>query len=382
MGGVPKPLEERVIFMPRNIPPSDQTLEVIGCCNPGATLFKKNDKDNVYLLVRIIEKRKESEAFLKHLGSPRAKIDGKEYEVIWEYEREDRDAKYNSPHSLKTTEFEEIVKPTTISHLRLAESEDGINFKISDKPSFFPQTAYEEYGVEDARITMFNEEINLGKNSYKNIFTYVACSKDYDVCTAFCATNDFNDFIRLPESNPNIIFLAPSKDVVLFPKKFLNSRTETEEFLALTRPNSTSGYMVPSIFLSYSSDLFHWGDHRLLIKGDEKGHVGAGPAPIELEEGWLIIDHQHRHLKDGSKEYVGRAFLIDKQNPFKILKKSEELLEPHLEISCEPVVNNVTFPSGAILKDDKLYIYTGENDAVVAVHIYNLGNFMDFLKVV
>jgi len=186
--------------------------------------------------------------------------------------------------------------------------------------------------------------------------------------------------VRLPKNNPSIIFFAPSKDIVLFPKKFLNSRTGREEFLALTRPSGSAGYMVPSIFLSYSNDLIHWGDHKCLIKGDEKGHVGAGPTPIECKEGWLIIDHQHRYLKDGTKEYIGRAFLVDKNNPLKILKKSEEFLEPHMEIQEKTIIKNVTFPNAAVIKDGKIFIYTGEEDTVTAVHIYKLDEFMDFLK--
>ena len=377
--GVPKPIEEHVIAKQEDIVPSNENMKVIGVCNPGGTLFKNNEGTKFYLLLRVTEGPNID--FSGHIAFPRAIPNNKnKYIVRWEWERLGKDAKLNGPNSLVTVESEERVKPTSISHFRLAESEDGINFTISETPTLFPQTKYEEFGIEDARITKLSEPIELDGESYRYIITYVACSEAYDVCTAFALTNDFKNFVRIPKDNPGIIFYAPSKDVVIFPKKFTNPRTQKQDYLALTRPSGMARYMVPSIFLSYSNDLIHWGDHKILVKGDEKGHVGAGPAPIECEEGWLVIDHQHRHLPDGTKEYIGRAYLLDKQNPQKIIKKSNEFIEPHLNLDVDSIVENVTFPSAAMIKNNKIFIYTGEEDVLTAVHIYDLKEFMNFLN--
>jgi predicted GH43/DUF377 family glycosyl hydrolase len=377
--GVPKPEYESIIIKPEDIQSSAEDMHVIAVCNPGGALFKDGTGEKFYLLVRVIEQTKLN--FKGHVASPRAIKNNKgEYEVRWEWEREGKDAQHNDPKSFITIEPEERVKPTYISHFRLAESIDGINFKVSNKPTFFPVEKYEEYGVEDARITKFQEPLNFAGDNYDFLISYVACSETYGVCTAFALTNDFKKFIRIPKDNPNIIFFSTSKDVVLFPKKFMNPRTKRNEFLALTRPSSTSGYMIPSIFISYSNDLIHWGDHKPFIKGDEKGHVGAGPPPIECKDGWLIIDHQHRHIAKNIKEYVGRVYLVDKENPLKILKKSDEFLEPHLKVENKAFVNNVTFPSAAMIKDNKIFIYTGEEDVAVGVHIYELEEFMRFLN--
>lgn len=379
--GVPKPLYEKIIVTPENIVPSSKDMKVISVCNPGATMFydEKDNTEKVYLLLRVMEKTKTE--FSKHVASPRAlpNEDGK-YRIRVDWERAGKDAHSDDPKTLIIIEPEERKRPTYISHFRLAESSNGIEFKISEKPSFFPQKKYENFGVEDARITKLEELVNVEGENYQYFMSYVACSEEYDVCTAFAVTNDFKNFVRLPKKNPKVIFFAPSKDVVLFPKKILNPRTGRKEFSALTRPYGQAGYMVPSIFLSFSNDLIQWGDHELLVKGDEKGHVGAGPSPIECEEGWLIIDHQHRHLSNGTKEYIGRAYLLDKENPLELISKSEEILEPHLEIKNTPIVKNVTFPSGAVIKDNKIFIYTGEEDVATAVHVYDFNEFMSFLN--
>ncbi|MBR9705415.1 hypothetical protein GOV14_00095 [Candidatus Pacearchaeota archaeon] len=378
--GVPRPVEEGIIIRPDDVTPSSPDMDVIGVCNPGAVLHvDEHGNEKIILLLRVIE-RTNSE-FKRHIASPQAiNKPGEKFNVRWEWDRAGKDARIDGPGSLITIELEERIRPTFISHLRLATSIDGINFKVSEKPSFYPEYSYENYGIEDARITKLSHALDVEGTHYKYLISYVAVSNHHDVCTAFTVTNDFKKFVRLPAKNPDIAFFAPSKDVVVFPKKFTNPRTGRNEFVALTRPTGSAGYMVPSIFLSYSTDLVHWGDHKLLIKGDEKGHVGGGPAPIECSDGWLILDHQHRYLKSGSKEYVGRAFIVDKENPLKILKKSDEFLEPHLRFHTKAIVNNVTFPSGAFIKDDKLFVYTGENDVAIGVHIYDLDEFMKFLE--
>jgi len=375
--GVPRPIGESIIIQPQDIVPSSPEMKVIGVCNPGGTLFQNDYTEKFYLLLRVVEKTKLK--FPKYIAFPRA-IPGDKYKVRWEWERMERDVEIRGESALIKTEFEEKIRPTYISHFRLAESEDGINFKVSETPTFFPQEKYEEFGMEDARIIKFEEPINIEGEFYKFLISYVACSEEEDVCTAFAVTNDFQTFVRLPKNKPNIIFFAPCKDVVLFPRKFLNQRTNRREFVALIRPSGNARYMVPSIGLSYSDNLIQWGDHKLFIKGDEKGHVGAGPQPIRCKQGWLIIDHQHRHNPDGTKEYVGRCYLVDLDNPLKILKKSNEFLEPHIDISHKSFVDNVTFPSAAMIKDNKIFIYTGEEDVAIAVHIYDLEEFLDFLN--
>lgn len=49
--------------------------------------------------------------------------------------------------------LEGTVYLTSISHLRVARSRDGIHFQIDPKPFLFPARADEAFGIEDARIT-------------------------------------------------------------------------------------------------------------------------------------------------------------------------------------------------------------------------------------
>lgn len=392
--GVPKPLEERVILTPDKVKPSCSNMEVVSAGNPGGVIFDKTGE--TYLLIRVIEEV--AEKWEGHIAFPRA-IKNPEglYEVKWDWEREETDAVVNKPHphSLILLGPERLRRPRYISHFRLMKSRDGIDFKPISSPLFFPWEEYEEFGIEDPRITRMEEPIRIQGEEYYYLVTYVACSSRRDICTALAVTNDFENFVRLPANKPNVIFSAPSKDVVIFPEKIRNPRTGKREYCALTRPMG-SGYMSPSIEIAYSRDLVQWGDPESFVKGDEKGHVGAGAPPIKLDEGWLIIYHQHRHQyqtfpkeKDW-KEYIGTILLADKKDPRKILRKSDEFMEPHLPIQTggiikgegRSIVDNVVFPGAAILHDDRVYIYAGAADVATTLHIYKLDDLLDCMRVV
>lgn len=379
--GVPKPLDEFLVAGPSDIKPLQEDMCTRGVCNPGATIIDGTP----LLMLRVISVRSvEDDSFeKKHIASPRALFDP--FRIRWDFERLEIDAVVNSPYSLLTLGNEEMVRPTSFSYVGVAigeNSEFGKKFSIEGNKRFLPEFEHEEFGIEDPRITKFYEPVRVDGISYSYLISYVSLSENHDISTSFALTEDFKHLQRLPFKDPRPIFFAPSKDVAVFPKKFYDNDLGREIYYALTRPNGT-GYMVPSIYLSKSPDLVHWGSHKLLVKGDEKGHVGAGIPPIEVEDGWLIIDHQHRHLADGTKEYVGRAYLLDRENPLKILRKSDEILEHRLnsrDFGVEPIVENVVFPSGGFYNDGKLYLYSGLDDAVVVGSIFDYDNFIFYLN--
>ena len=68
------------------------------------------------------------------------------------------------------------------------------------------------------------------------------------------------------------------------------------------------------MWLSFSADLKHWGDHRLLMAAREGAwwdadKIGLGPPPLETEEGWLILYHGVKQTAAGSIYRLGLALL-------------------------------------------------------------------------
>jgi predicted GH43/DUF377 family glycosyl hydrolase len=94
----------------------------------------------------------------------------------------------------------------------------------------------------------------------------------------------------------------------------------------------------------------------------EVSYIGGGCPPIETEEGWLMIYHGVHDTVNGYV-YSACAALLDLQNPQKeIARLPYALFKPELLWELKGEVNNVCFPTGAILQGDTLYIYYGAAD--------------------
>ena len=95
------------------------------------------------------------------------------------------------------------------SILGLAESGDGFRFTVAEKPFMTPAThgifkVYEEYGLEDPRITFIDG---------KYLITYSAYSR-HGARIALATTRDFKKIDRI-----SLITEADSRNLVIFPEK-------------------------------------------------------------------------------------------------------------------------------------------------------------------
>ena len=133
---------------------------------------------------------------------------------------------------------------TTLSHLRLASSRDGIHFEAAATPTLTGQGALETYGIEDCRVTAIEGRFYL---------TYTAVSPA-GIAVGLASTADWEHFER-----HGVIFPPCNKDCALFPER-VGGR-----YWALHRPAS-SGIGSNDIWVSRSPDLLHWGDHECLAR--------------------------------------------------------------------------------------------------------------------
>ena len=234
-----------------------------------------------------------------------------------------------------------VVYLTTLSHLRLARSMDGIHFTLDDKPTIMPSANEESWGMEDPRITQIGEEYYIN---------YTAVSPN-GAATALITTKDFKQFER-----KGILFLPENKDVAIFPEKV------REDYYAFNRP-VPKGIGTPDIWISKSPDMIHWGEHKHFYgvseEGWENGRIGGGAPPVKTEKGWLKI----YHAADKNNRYCLGAFLLDGKNPEKILAKSQQpLLEPEMDYEVNGFFGQVVFTCGCICEAGNLKIYYGAAD--------------------
>ena len=172
-------------------------------------------------------------------------------------------------------------------------------------------------------------------------------------------TKNFRTFARLGALLP-----PEDKDACLFPRRFKG------RFALIHRPIVRGQ---AHMWLCFSPDLKHWGDHRSLIKTRDGywdcHRVGLASQPIETSEGWMIFYHGVRVTTAGAIYRVGLA-LLDLEEPWIVLRRGDEwVLGPSAPYERIGDVNDVVFPTGAIVHKEmnQLYLYYGAADSAIAV---------------
>lgn len=250
------------------------------------------------------------------------------------------------------------------SVIGIAESKDGYKFKVRKEPfltasldSKFGQ--YEEYGVEDVRISQIEDEYLL---------TYSAYSR-HGVRIGLAKTKDFETVERI-----SMITQADLRNVVIFPEK-INGL-----YVRLDRPHSEISKW--SVWISYSPDLVYWGDSKVIMKPEtyhwDEMKIGPGATPIKTDRGWLNIYHGVFETMAGAVYRLGVA-LHDLDDPSKIIGISDKwILEPEDNWERVGYVPNVVFTCGAIAElDGSVKIYWGGADTVMCVGTADINELVD-----
>lgn len=334
-------VSEHLVLTPEDVRPSSPDLTVIGVFNPGVVLVD----NEVVLLARVAEQPREVRPGFT--GLPYLDAAG-EMVVDWAPDGElDR-----TDSRVVRRRDDGRLRLTSISHLRVFRGANGKAAHFTTGPNLLPESPYEEYGVEDPRIT------NLDGKYW---ITYVVVSR-FGPAAALASTVDFVTFER-----HGLIFCPDNKDVALFPQKVQRN------YVALHRPSPSSSFSRPQIWLARSPDLMHWGRHEPLYTDSddwESDRIGAGAPPIAIDEGWLEIYHGSRRSTraDEVGAYSAGALLLDRDDPARVLKRSHgAIMQASARFEQQGCVPNVVFPTALIENGDTLQLYYGAADTSIGV---------------
>ncbi|MCL6459101.1 MAG: glycoside hydrolase family 130 protein [Gorillibacterium sp.] len=336
------------ILTPADIKPSRPDMEVIGVFNAG--VIRKLGE--VILLLRIAERPITDSR--EHYLTPIYNDETDCIEIRTIPFSQDHD--FSDPRTIKTPSQNYL---TSISHLRVARSGDGIHFEVDDQPTIRPANVYERFGIEDPRITELEDGYYI---------TYTGAS-EYGIVVPLIFTKDFITFER-----KGIIFHPDNKDVAIFPER-MNGK-----YYALHRPSS-SHYAKPDMWIAESDDLLKWGNHQHLIGvrdgcwDDER--IGASAVPFRTEQGWLEIYHGADH----TNRYCLGAVLLDLNEPWRVIARSKTpFMVPELEFEVEGFFGNVIFSCGALYEEDKIKIYYGAGDTCIGYAETTLASIMESME--
>jgi predicted GH43/DUF377 family glycosyl hydrolase len=332
------------VIEPKDIIPSRDDFEVIGVFNAAATRFG----DEVLLLLRIAERPKADE---KYIYAPVHNVSKKTIELK-SFDKNDPSIDFSDPRLITTDKGTYL---TSISHLKLARSQNGVNFEIDDAGSICAENEYETFGIEDPRISLIDGVYYIN---------YVGVSPN-GVKTCLISTKDFKNYKRL-----GVIFCPDNKDIVIFPEK-INGK-----YYALHRP--VSGLFGKNdIWIAESPDLISWGNHKFLmapaLAGWDCAKIGAGAVPFKSKKGWLEVYHG----VDENNRYCLGAVLLDANDPSKMLARTTKpVFEPQTNYECDGFFGNVVFTCGLLFEDEKIKLYYGAADTSICFAQMDLDDVM------
>ena len=194
--------------------------------------------------------------------------------------------------------------------------------------------------------------------------------------------------------------LYPNKDAVFFPEP-VPGPDGWPSYAMLHRPMWDLGWIVegegthlpagitderPGIWISYMpadaverdvTALVHQRDHRLVALPEfafEAVKIGAGPPPIRVDEGWLLVHHgasgtpAQQWGPQQDMNYAAGAMLLDPDDPACVLARTPEpLLEPETEHERSGLVPNVVFPTAIAQIHGVQYVFYGMADSRIGV---------------
>lgn len=268
-------------------------------------------------------------------------------------------------------------------------------------PVLFSEFDYEKQGVEDPRIVFLDGIYYLTYTAYdgKNALVAYAVSNDLKnwekkgIITPRIKYNDVKEIFERTKLKERYLFfksfysdvkgedvLLWEKDAFLFPKKINNKFALVHRIL----PDIQVIYFnkFKDLNVEYWTEYLKKMPEYIILDAKysfESRNIGGGCPPIETNLGWLMIYHAVQDT--GSVHiYSAAAALLDKDNPCKVIGRlGQPLFFPEEEWELTGDVNNVVFPTGTAVFDDRLYIYYGAADKRIAAVSVNLKELLDEL---
>lgn len=245
-----------------------------------------------------------------------------------------------------------ITKHTDEFYEAAFSPDDDISERV-----LFPQLASESNGMEDARFVEFTDD-----NGEKTYYATYCAYDGHNIAMNLLSTKDFLNFEVKKLKGSEV----KNKGMALFPRKVGG------KYVMLSRQDNENNYIM------FSDNLDTWNEKQLLMEPEfpwEFFQIGNCGSPVETQKGWLCLSHG----VGPARRYSVGAFLLDKENPAKVIGRSDEpILEPD-EKEREGYVPNVVYSCGSMINCDDLVIPYAMSDYAASFAFINIAELLDDL---
>jgi predicted GH43/DUF377 family glycosyl hydrolase len=239
------------------------------------------------------------------------------------------------------------------------------NYEVQFEPGtrlservLFPVTPSQSNGIEDARFVLFRNEDGTQ--------TYYATYTAYDgrlILPQFIETPDFLHFRFVTLNGPAV----QNKGMAMFPRKI------NGQYAMLGRQD------FENIYVMFSDHPHFWHTAQLVVKPTfpwEFIQMGNCGSPIETEAGWLVFSHGVGAMR----KYCIGAFLLDRDDPTKVLARTPEPIIKPDENEREGYVPNVVYSCGSLLHGRQLIVPYAMSDYATTFATLSLDDVLAALK--
>lgn len=245
--------------------------------------------------------------------------------------------------------------------LLLAQSNYEVQFSAHNGMServIFPSSPSQTKGIEDARFVQFHNDDGTA--------TYYATYTAFDgqlVLPQLLETDDFLHFTFSTMNGP----AAQNKGMALFPRKINGI------YAMLSRQDNQN------IYLMYSDNIHFWYSPEVILRPTfpwELVQLGNCGSPLETEAGWLVLSHGVGPMR----KYCIGAFLLDRDDPSKVIGRLREPLLTPEEHERSGYVPNVVYSCGALIHGGYLILPYAMSDYATNFATIALADILDAME--
>ncbi len=269
----------------------------------------------------------------------------------------------------------DLLKSPHIRTSVIARAIPGRGYYNDRKVLVFPDADFDRFGCEDPRVTKMDGKYYifytaLGGYPYsaENIRIAVAVSNDLETITEKHLVTTFN-----------------SKGMAMFSEK-INGKYAALVTINTDQPPSHICYVEFDRMEDVWSATFweNWlktvAVNKLDIRRKPEEHIELGAAPVLTDAGWLIVYAHIQRYGHIDQAFGIEAVLLDTKDPRKVIGRTKgPFMIPETYYERVGDVPNVIFPSGALIRGDKLEIYYGAADTHCAIATIPLKDLLDYM---
>jgi len=260
---------------------------------------------------------------------------------------------------------------TRTMNIHAGRSENGVDWQIDHEPIVFKAADERTEHIQGQFVHAYDPRVTPIEDRY-----WVSWCNNYNghgPTIGIGWTTDFREFTQVENA-----FLPFNRNGVLFPRKVGGA------YAMYSRPSDNGHTPFGDIYYSESPDMVHWGRHRHVMSPIawtwQGTKIGAGPTPIETDEGWLLLYHGVLTSCNGFVYSMGVA-LMDLDEPWRVIARSKDyVLAPHAPYEQIGDVQNVFFPCAALTDGDRISVYYGAADTVTGLAHGHISDLITFAR--